>query len=54
MLKVGSKIQVYNGSAERTKGGLTKNDLLRNKRGKIVSKAQYENGLRAAANLKTS
>jgi hypothetical protein len=37
-LKRGSRRQVWNGSAEQTAGGLKKEDLDRNKRGRIVSK----------------
>jgi hypothetical protein len=37
-LKRGSRRQVWNGSAEMTAGGLKKEDLDRNKRGRIVSK----------------
>ena len=36
-LKVGSRRQVYNGSAEKTSGGLKKEDLIKNKHGRIVS-----------------
>ena len=39
--RVGSKIQVYRGHALETAGGLKKSDLMRNKRGKIVSKKKY-------------
>ena len=35
---VGKKWQVFNGSRVRTVGGLTKADLVMNKRGKVVSK----------------
>lgn len=59
MLEVGTKRQVYNSKAYRTKGGLTKSDLIRKKKGKgyrfqygrkisvysIVSKHQHKNGL---------
>ena len=38
--KVGKKWQVFNGSRERTVGGLTKKDLMVNKAGKVVSKKQ--------------
>ena len=38
----GSKQQVWNGTAQRTAGGLTKVDLMLNKRGKPVSKKQSE------------
>jgi hypothetical protein len=37
-LKRGTRRQVWNGSAEMTAGGLKKEDLDRNKRGRIVSK----------------
>jgi len=37
-LKKGSRRQVWNGSAEQTGGGLKKEDLEKNKRGRIVSK----------------
>jgi len=37
-LKRGSRRQVWNGSAVMTAGGLKKEDLDRNKRGRIVSK----------------
>jgi len=51
--KKGSREDVYDGMACETKGGLRKNDLKKNKKGKIVSKKasrqskrQYrENGL---------
>ena len=35
---VGSRLQVWKGSKTKTSGGLTKSDLMENKRGKIVSK----------------
>merc|ERR1719384_309620 len=37
---VGSMRRVWSGTADRTKGGLTKKDLTENKHGKIVSKKQ--------------
>lgn len=37
-LKRGSRRQVWNGTAEQTAGGLKKDDLEKNKRGRIVSK----------------
>jgi hypothetical protein len=37
-LKRGSRRQVWNGTAEQTAGGLTKEQLEKNKRGRIVSK----------------
>lgn len=51
-IKVGSRAQVFHGTAERTSGGLKKNDLKRTKRGEIVSKkasaaAKKGNGFKA-------
>ena len=37
-LNIGTKLQVMNGTALRTSGGLKKKDLTRNKRGKVVSR----------------
>lgn len=42
MRKYGDRSQVFEGQAERTKGGLSKDDLIQNKRGKIVSKKRAE------------
>lgn len=39
---IGSRVQVMNGTAKKTSGGLTKNDLMLNKWGRIVSKKRYE------------
>jgi len=36
-MKRGSRRMVWNGSAEKTGGGLTKDDLMKNKYGRIVS-----------------
>jgi hypothetical protein len=38
-MKKGSKRQVFKGSRAMTQGGLTKASLIKNKRGKVVSKA---------------
>ena len=35
--KYGSRRKVWNGTAEKTKGGLTRKDLKKNKYGRIVS-----------------
>lgn len=48
----GSKVQVYNGTADETPGGLTKGDLMKNKNGRIVSKKQHANGLKNVERLK--
>jgi len=39
--KYGSRRKVWNGSAERTKGGLRKEDLIQNARGRIVSAKRH-------------
>jgi hypothetical protein len=45
---VGTKREVWNGSALRTSGGLRKKDLMYNsKRGRIVSKRKHEQGKKA-------
>ena len=38
---VGSRRMVFNGTAYKTPGGLTKNKLMMNKHGRIVSKAKH-------------
>ena len=40
-LTVGSRRQVYSGTAEHTSGGLTKKDLIKNKWGRIVSRSKH-------------
>lgn len=41
---IGSRIQVYRGNATHTSGRLTKDDLIRNQHGRIVSKKRHEQG----------
>lgn len=38
---VGSRAQVWHGTAYKTSGGLKKSDLLMNKNGRIVSKSKH-------------
>lgn len=38
---IGSRAQVWHGTAYKTTGGLTKNDLHHNKHGRIVSKKKH-------------
>jgi hypothetical protein len=38
---VGTRAQVWHGTAKKTSGGLTKNNLMKNKAGRIVSKAKH-------------
>merc|ERR1719409_792221 len=46
-----AKAIVLRGSKEKTSGGLTKDHLMRNKRGKVVSKRASANGRRAFRNI---
>merc|ERR1719160_226334 len=48
-----AKVQVFRGSKEKTSGGLTKDSLMRNKRGKVVSKKMNAKGKRAFKNVET-
>ena len=47
MVTVGSKAQVYHGTAKHTSGGLTKKDLVQNKHGRIVSRKKMMAGKKA-------
>ena len=38
---IGTRAQVYHGTAKKTSGGLIKKDLIKNKSGRIVSKTKY-------------
>jgi hypothetical protein len=38
---IGSRAQVWHGTAKKTKGGLTKSGLMKNKHGRIVSKKMH-------------
>ena len=40
----GRKWQVLKGTRTKTQGGLTKTDLIKNKRGKVVSRKQSQRG----------
>lgn len=50
-MTVGSKAQVYHGTAKHTSGGLTKKDLMKTKKGRIVSKRKHALGKKALKNL---
>lgn len=52
MQTIGSKAQVFHGTAHHTVGGLTRKDLMKSKRGKIVSKKQHSAGLKALTRLR--
>lgn len=47
----GSKAQVWHGTAKRTSGGLTKNALMKNKHGRIVSKRKHALGKKSIKHL---
>lgn len=51
MTRIGTKLQVFRGNAHHTSGGLTKNDLMRNSKGRIVSIKQHKNGQLALQRL---
>ena len=51
--RVGSKTQVWHGTAISTRGGLQKVHFMKNKQGRIVSIKQHQNGLKAFERLKT-
>ncbi len=49
---IGSKAQVWHGTADHTSGGLKKKDLMRTRAGRIVSKRKHSAGLKAIKKLK--
>jgi hypothetical protein len=51
-LTVGSKAQVYHGTAKHTSGGLTKKDLMKTRKGRIVSKRKHAIGLKRIKTLR--
>lgn len=54
MKKVGSKLLVWRGCRHHTASGQTKGQLMKNKRGKVVSKAQHAAGVKNFLYLKKS
>ena len=54
MTKVGSKAQVFHGTAERTAGGLKQADLMQTAAGRIVSKKAHAAGLKAIQRLRNA
>ena len=52
MPAVGTKAQVYHGTAKHTSGGLTKKDLMKTKKGRIVSRKKHAAGKKALARLR--
>ena len=54
MMTTGSKSQVWHGTAKHTSGGLKKSDLMKTKKGRIVSKKKHAAGLKALKQLRKS
>ena len=52
MKAVGSKAEVFHGSAKHTSGGLHKKDLVKTKRGRIVSRRKQAAGKKAIKKLR--
>jgi hypothetical protein len=48
---VGTKAQVYHGTAKHTSGGLTKKHLMLTKKGRIVSRKKHAAGKKALKRL---
>ena len=48
---VGTKAQVYHGTAKHTSGGLTRKDLMKTKKGRIVSRKKHAAGKKALERL---
>jgi hypothetical protein len=51
MPAVGTKAQVYHGTAKHTSGGLTRKDLIKTKKGRIVSRRKHAAGKKALKRL---
>lgn len=51
--KIGHKNEVFKGQATRTSGGLQKEDLMKNKHGRIVSVKKHELGKKNIDRLKS-
>ncbi len=49
---VGTKAEVFHGTAKHTSGGLTKKDLVKTKRGRIVSRRKQAAGKKAIQRLR--
>lgn len=49
---IGSRAQVWHGTAKKTSGGLTKSHLMKNKHGRIVSRRKHSVGKKSIKVLK--
>lgn len=47
-MTTGSKAQVWHGTVDKTAGGLTKKDLMKNKHGRIISRRKHALGAKSA------
>jgi hypothetical protein len=52
MQTTGTRAQVWHGTAKKTSGGLTKNHLMKNKHGRIVSKRKHASGKKTIKHLR--
>jgi hypothetical protein len=52
VITVGSAAQVFHGTAKHTSGGLTKKDLMKTKKGRVVSKKKHAAGKKAILRLR--
>jgi hypothetical protein len=51
MMTTGTKAQVWHGSAKHTSGGLKKKDLMKTRKGRIVSRKKHALGKKSLKNL---
>lgn len=52
MQTIGTRAQVWHGTAKKTSGGLTKTNLMKNKHGRIVSKRKHASGKKTIKHLR--
>lgn len=52
MQTIGTRAQVWHGTAKKTSGGLTKTNLMKNKHGRIVSRRKHASGKKTIKNLR--
>jgi hypothetical protein len=52
MPAIGTKAQVWHGTAKHTSGGLTRKDLMKTRKGRIVSKKKHAAGKKALKQLR--
>lgn len=52
MQTIGTRAQVWHGTAKKTSGGLTKTNLMKNKHGRIVSRRKHASGKKTIRHLR--